>query len=390
MRVDVNDVASERATQAVQGEMEAGITKGWHRGGQMVVSMGGQRVVDVAVGDARGVETLASDTLCLWMSSGKPWTAVALAQLVEQGELHLDDRVAQIVPGFEVKGKQDITLEHLLMHTGGFRAAPFHFPDQDWDSLVKTIADTPLEARWEVGQTAGYHAQTSWFILADVVQRISGEPIERYLRSHLLEPLNMIDCWLGMNPEALAVYRRDGRIAELDEVHGNGELAASPKTSDAWLTRPRPGGNAIGPASQFVRFYEMLLDLPGSPPGRLGDTHVLESASVEKFTRATRVDTHDKTFRFTMDWGLGFMRNNNRHADPGQLERVPYGFGPHASPLAFGHSGHQSSTAFADPAHQLAVAVVFNGMPGESPHAQRMFRLLDTLYRSLGLPISDS
>lgn len=123
MRVDVNDVASERATQAVQGEMEAGITKGWHRGGQMVVSMGGQRVVDVAVGDARGVETLASDTLCLWMSSGKPWTAVALAQLVEQGELHLDDRVAQIVPGFEVKGKQDITLEHLLMHTGGFRGA---------------------------------------------------------------------------------------------------------------------------------------------------------------------------------------------------------------------------------------------------------------------------
>ncbi len=67
------------------------------------------------------------------------------------------------------------------------------------------------------------------------------------------------------------------------------------------------------------------------------------------------------------------------------METVPYGFGPHASEQAYGHSGYQSSIGFADPEHDLAVGIVFNGMPGEKAHHKRIYSVLGALYTDLGL-----
>ena len=88
----------------------------------------------------------------------------------------------------------------------------------------------------------------------------------------------------------------------------------------------------------------------------------------------------DETFKFKMDWGLGFIINSNRDGF-----QMPYSFGRYASPETFGHSGNQAACAFADPKHRLVVAWVCNGMPGERKHQQRQRAINNAIYEDLGL-----
>jgi CubicO group peptidase (beta-lactamase class C family) len=98
-------------------------------------------------------------------------------------------------------------------------------------------------------------------------------------------------------------------------------------------------------------------------------------------TARHRVGMFNQTFKHVMDWGLGFIVNSNQYG----ADTVPYGYGPHASWRTFGHSGYQSSVAFADPKNELAVAIVFNGTPGEAAHDRRVRGVLRGLYEDLGL-----
>src|SRR5688572_28910496 len=100
-----------------------------HVGAQMYVSLNGEPVACFGMGEARSGVAMTADTLMLWLSSVKPVGAVAIAQLWEQGELELDDRVADYIPEFGVKGKEGITIRHLLTHTGGFRLADTGKPE---------------------------------------------------------------------------------------------------------------------------------------------------------------------------------------------------------------------------------------------------------------------
>ena len=100
---------------------EAGRRAGLHRGGQFYVSRQGEVVADLALGEARPGKPMKPDTPILWLSSSKPFAAVAIAQLWERGLLDLDDPIARHVPEFAQRGKERITLRHALTHTGGFR-----------------------------------------------------------------------------------------------------------------------------------------------------------------------------------------------------------------------------------------------------------------------------
>ena len=98
-------------------------------------------------------------------------------------------------------------------------------------------------------------------------------------------------------------------------------------------------------------------------------------------TARHRVGMYDQTFRHVVDFGLGFIVNSAMYG----VDTVPYGYGPHASPRAFGHSGAQSSVGMADPEHGLVIAVAFNGMPGEARHHARIREVLAAIYEDLGL-----
>lgn len=357
----------EQTRRAVQ----AGNSEGLHLGGQVCVSQNCELLLEEAFGQVRAEEPMTSQHLMLWMSSSKPVAAVAIAQLWERGLLSLDDRVADHIPEFGARGKESITIRHLLTHTGGIRMLEVGWPRASWEEIIAKICHGRLEPRWVPGKTAGYHLTASWFILGEIVRRVDGMPFEQFIRREIFEPLSMHDSWIGMPADTFSRY--GDRLAPLFDTQANDPVLLN-WSSEKRVTHCSPGGNGWGPARELGRFYEMLLK-----GGTWRGVQILLPQTVDALTARQRVGLFDKTFRQTIDWGLGFVIN--RADDDG---RSSYGHWPRASARAYGHSGYRSSTAFADPERQVAIAILLNGTPDEASHLRRIRAITTAIYEDLG------
>jgi CubicO group peptidase (beta-lactamase class C family) len=358
-----------RTAELIAEQMRAGL----HIGAQVFVSFGAQTIADFAVGESRPGVAMTPETIMLWMSATKPTGAVAIAQLWERGLLDLDDPVVRHVPEFAQNGKELITIRHILTHTAGIRWIETGWPHASFDEVVAKVCAMKPERDWIPGRKAGYSAYVSWYILGEIVRRLDGREYATYIRDEIFVPLGMADCWIAMPPE---VYRGYGQRLGIMQKTEGGKVADLGLDTEAACTNPRPSGSGHGPMRQLARFYEMLL-----AHGTLDGKRVLLPQTVEALVARHRAGMYDHTFKHVLDFGLGFVLNSNQYG----IDTVPYGYGPRASPRAFGHSGMQSSCAFADPENALAVAVVFNGTPGEGAHDRRIRAVLESMYRELGI-----
>ena len=354
--------------------LEHGMTDRLHIGAQVYASVHGQVKADAAFGLARQQIPMRTDTVILWLSSTKPITAVAIGKLWEQGKLDLDNRVVQHIPEFAAGGKEAITLRHILTHTGGFRAAAMNWTIEPWEQAVAKVCASPLESGWIPGRKAGYHLAGSWYILGEIARRIDGRPFEKYVAEEIFQPLGMDDSWLAISPEQYGLLGE--RLAAMHITSGASPRPGFPGDTETGCSHCRPGGSGHGPIRQLGFFYEMILG-----KGQRNGRRILSPQTVEALTAPHRLGMFDHTFQHVLDWSLGFIPNNNLHG----ADTIPYPYGKHSSPRAVGHSGYQSSTGFCDPEHSLAVAMVFNGCPGEVPHGLRIRAALAALYEDLGL-----
>ncbi len=356
--------------------IEEGIRRRLHLGAQLYLCLNGEEI-EVALGQDRPGRALETDALMAWMSSCKPVTAVALAQLWEAGKLDLDDPVSLTIPEFATGGKEGITLRHLLTHTGGFRMVSIGWPRLPWEETIARICASRKEPNWQPGQRAGYHMASSWFILGEVVQRLVGKPFAQLVRERIFEPLGMADSWIGMDAEQYRKVRL--RLATTwNTAEADREPVELGWESEDRCVRPSPAGGGRGPMRDLGRFYRALL-----AGGELGGRRILTPQTVEALTARHRVGLRDKTFKVVMDWGLGFIPDSKHYDEP-----VPYSYGSHCSRRTYGHSGYRSSTGFADPENRLVVAIAFNGLPSDAVHDARMRSTLDAIYEDLGLVAS--
>lgn len=353
--------------------IDEGIVVGLHTGAQVYANLAGEVVADFGRGEARAGVSMTADTIMLWMSAGKPVTSAAIMQLVDRGLVALDDPIERVIPQFAANGKETYTLRHLLTHTVGLRWTDVTSADLSWDEIVAKLCAAKPERNWAPGERAGYHPSTTWFILAEVVQRLTGQQFPDYVRQEIFLPLGMNDSWSGIPiNEYLAYGDRIGIIMHTDKQPPVPQRYESPEAA----SRCAPSGNTRGPMHDLGRFYQMLLG-----GGQLNGRRVLSEDAVRQMTQRQRVGMFDETFRHTMDWGLGLIIDSNQYG----IDTVPYGYGRYSSADSFGHGGSQSSIAFADPQRQLAAAVVFNGMPGEGKHNLRMRAALAALHEDLGI-----
>jgi CubicO group peptidase (beta-lactamase class C family) len=346
-----------------------GMTRGLHLGALVYVSIDGQSVAHVAVGEARAGTPMTPDSMITWFSMTKPSVAVAIGQQWERGTLDLDDPVARHLPEFGVHGKERITLRHLLTHTAGIRggdAVSSSAPgDRYWEEIVAGICAVEPEAGWVPGARAGYHLSCGMTLLAEVVRRLDGRRFETYVREEIFEPLGMSDCWVGMPRDVVAHYGE--RLGTMHSTASDTVVALDAMDTVEALGRCQPGGGGRGPVRQLGRLYEALLGR-----GELDGARILRPQTVEAMTARHRVGLYDETLHARCDWGLGFSID-------------AFSMGRHASPRSFGHGGALSAISFADPEHGLVAVVQTNGMCSNDDHYRRLDTVTTALYKDLGL-----
>lgn len=353
--------------------VHAGINEGLHWGGQIYVSQRRTTLAHVAFGLADENGPMRRDSLAPWLSAGKPLTAVAAMQVLARAGLGLDTAVWEIIPEFAGGGRDEITVRHLLTHTAGLLSADHFYSTRSWAENIAGICQATLAANWIPGHTAGYQISATWFLLGEIVQRLAHTEFPVYLRERVFEPLTMCDTWLGMPPEAIAANRT--RMVRLRVVTNSGR-----SVPHAFFGVPEsfahclPGASALGPIRELGRFYEAML-----AGGQGANGRVLPETTVREMTTRQRSGLLDRTFQQKIDWGLGFSVN---FAQP-STEPVAYGFGPLASPQAFGHGGAQSAMGLADPAHGLVIAWHLNGQCGEPRHRRRNWELNTAIYEDV-------
>ena len=145
-------------------------------GCQIAIAAGGQLLVNrsfglsrTGVGHAADTQALAADNQHLWLlySNTKVLMACTLWKLYEQGRLQFTDSVADHLPDFAAKGKQDITLLQVITHQGGFPDADV--PASVWQDharILQTVCEFDLQ--WIPGSRVYYHGLSAHWVLADL------------------------------------------------------------------------------------------------------------------------------------------------------------------------------------------------------------------------------
>ena len=130
------------------------------------------------------------DTIINVWSTTKTVTSLAALVLVDRGEIDPYAPVAQYWPEFGENGKEHVEVRHLLSHTSGVSGWEPPFPTED-------IYDRELHGRlatqapwWEPGTASGYHAQNLGHLVGELVRRVTGKTLKRFVAEEIAGPLD--------------------------------------------------------------------------------------------------------------------------------------------------------------------------------------------------------
>lgn len=240
----------------------------------------------LGLSDERPVEP---DTVFRIASMTKAMTSVAALQLIEQGELSVEQPVREVLPefgelqvleGFDGDQPQlreparPVLIRHLLTHTSGLaywfideRLARWHQLTGTPDQLSGARASLHTPLVHDPGERWTYGVSTDW--LGQVVEAVCGRSLEEQLRAQVWDPLGMPDTTFYPTEE------QRGRMAQLVSRGENGGL------EESWLVDPTPeyasgGGGGHSTPRDYARFQRALLR-----GGELEGERILQPESVE-------------------------------------------------------------------------------------------------------------
>lgn len=378
-------------------EQDAGILSGsvdalWRRieklydtgvqpGMQLVVLRHGHRVINRAIGYARGnapgedrsnAAPMLLDTPNNVFSAAKAVTAMLVHKLDELGALHIDDAVADYVPGFERHGKGNITIRQVLTHRSGLARLPAEAFDLDLLADEQAIRDLIVDAipSSEVGGAPSYHALSGGFILGEVMRGASGKDPRELLADYIKRPLGLewmdygvseddvhrvaLNACTGVMPKLIGMHMK--RILGLDYADAV-DLSNDPRFLSALV----PAGNLITTANDIARLYQCLLN-----GGELDGVRVFEQKTVRRAITPDGTGAGlDRTIGLPLRYSPGFMVG---HRGVGL-----YGLNQHRT---FGHLGLSSTITCAQPQTDTVIAWITTGKPILGRHLPQMLGVL--------------
>lgn len=338
------------------------IDRGLHPGAAMAVYRNGILMLDLygGVANKETNEPVNRNTLFVIFSSTKPIASFCWHILWERGQIELGHFITDYWPEFGKNGKSKITVRHILTHTGGFPQTPGELTAEkmvEWDAATTAMENAvPI---YQPGEVIAYHPLNFGWVTGEVVKRVDGRNISRFLREEVTNPLGMKDFFLGLPPE------QEHRVAKLHAM----EDCESPDTVEIF-NRPQshqgiiPAANGICTARDLARFYAML-----STGGSLDGANIIRSGVI-KSVAAIQEEGIDRTNGREVKLGLGFAIDDPRMGTQRGSTRYNH---------SIGHGGLGSSIGWVDLESRLAVAIITNGVRGEESNSKRLAELSEAV-----------
>jgi len=375
-------VSIGEASERVRTVLEMLVRETPEIGLQVAAYLDGDLVVDAWAGAADCVtgKPVDGDTLFMLSSTTKGIVATCMHICVERYKLSYDMPIADIWPAFAAHGKGHATLRHALCHQTGVPQTPVGYtPDwlPDWDRMCRGIAD--LEPRFPPGTRTAYQSVTFGYIIGEILRRVDGRPISRFLAEELCAPLGIEGAYLGVPDDALHRVARlvDAPPAPLAYQAGmvgepaGCEVAAAFNRREV-LQASVPSSGGVFSARGLARHYAMLAGF-----GTLDGVRILPA---ERVREAMALQTYemDEIYHVRTRRGLGY--------------RLGADASPLASSTAFGHVGGGGSFGYADPERRLAIGFaknyfVYNTaiVTPEKPPPSTAHHMAAALFDALGL-----
>jgi CubicO group peptidase (beta-lactamase class C family) len=300
------------------------------------------------------------NSLTCIFSATKAITSSAAWLLIQEGKLSEDELVADIIPEFAANEKGHVTVGQLFTHTAGFPSAPF--APLDWDDMDARMSRfSRWRLNWPAGSQFEYHASSSMWVIAELIERRSGLGYRDFVRTRVIEALGLEDIYVGLpeaeNHRALPCSYVGDALTPEDYVKMGMPVPPETEVTEAAIlafNRPDiravgvPGGGGFATASALALFYQALLH-GGNDKARLWSESTL--ADVRRIRSG---DFTDALFKKPANRALGLIIS-------GDDSRRFRGFGRTNSPSTFGHNGAGGQLAWADPETGLSLAYVTPG-----------------------------
>jgi CubicO group peptidase (beta-lactamase class C family) len=341
---------TSKANDKVRGVLEQLVKDGPEIGLQVAAYLNGKLAIDAWAGmaDPAKGKAVDGDTLFMLSSTSKGVTSTAMHLCVEKHGLSYDMPIVKVWPEFGAHGKDKATLRHALAHQTGVPQTPVGYTPEwlpDWDRMCKGIADlTPM---FPIGERTAYHSLNFGYINGEILRRVDGRPIGRFLADEICKPLGINGAYLGVPDSEMhrVAVLTDGPPAPADyDARMVGEPAGS-HVAQAFnkrevLQAAIPASGGVFSARGLARHYAMLANW-----GELDRVRVLPEARIRAGIELQSYEW-DEIYHIRARRALGWRRARDT--------------GPLASPEAFGHVGGGGSFGYADPANKLGIGFAKN------------------------------
>jgi CubicO group peptidase (beta-lactamase class C family) len=387
----VSAVAAERGLDKARLErleklIRADVERGRIPGAVMLVMRDGKVVMNKAIGkqDAEKGSAMRTDSIFRIYSMTKPIVSVAAMILVEEGKLQLSDPVSLHIP--ELKGlkvgvekgdgldlvaaAREPTVHDIFRHTSGFTYGVFgknmvkeqyqkagvDDRDQTNAEFIKKLASVPLMSQpgtqWEYSRSVD--------VLGVVIERISGQTLDKFLEERILKPLGMKDTAFSVPAD------KQARIAEAFPVDPDSkqpvnliEIRQPPKLLSG-------GGGMVSTAADYLRFARMLLN-----GGELDGVRILSKKTVEYMTTDHIGPVRGPTYLPGPGYGFGLgfavRLTDGQAATPGSAGDYNWG-------------GFGGTYFWIDPKEKL-IAIWMMQAPGQRTYYRGIYR--DMIYGAM-------
>lgn len=382
-----NGMSSERL-ETINTVFTDYVTSGKLPGVVVLAARNGKVVYHQAIGmrDMENKKPMSTETIFRIASQTKAIVSVGIMMLQEEGKLLLSDPLSKYIPEFKEttvaikeedggytiqNAKREIKIRDLLTHTAGIDYG-YGVAAEKWKNAemqgwyfahrtepvletVKKMANLPMEAHPGERYVYGYNTD----ILGALIEVVSGQPLDEFLKTKILNPLGMVDTHF---------YLPKSKASRLSVVYSqcNDSLLRAPKdgapefmwkdnetcvgnyqTQGQYLEGPRTslsgGAGLLSTSMDYAIFLQMMLN-----NGTYNGTRILSRKSVELMTANHLDGDHYKDVKFPWDWGVGFGLGFSVTTDAGDR-------GVLGSLGEYGWGGAYHSSYWVDPAENLVV-----------------------------------